>query len=216
MTAAVGCTDLATPAELSHPQILGIRAEPPLIAPGDSATLSALIAGPDGAIDAVATWTVVAAPGQPPLGHVETTAGAAVYVAPETVPATDSGIAIAEVELSTTVDGYDMVAQKLIGIGAGAHPNPTLTEISINGTAASGTEIVVPIGATVPLSATTDPAVGESGQIAWYATAGEIEIYRGADTEMVAPAKAASAVLFVVARDGLGGIDWREIHVRFQ
>lgn len=215
---AVGCTETATPAELSHPQLLGIRAEPPLIAPGQRCALSSLLAGPEGEItDVTASWKVVGAPGKPPIGHVETTASGVEYVAPDSVmPEGDEPIAVAAVEMTVEVDGYTLVGQKLVGVGPGVHENPMLVEVTIDGDVVDDTaEVTIPVGATVPITATAEPSVKDNGQIAWYATAGEIEIYRGPQTELRAPDSATGAVMFVIARDGLGGIAWRQIPLRF-
>jgi hypothetical protein len=59
LVVVAACSDFATPSNLDRPQIIAVRSSPPSIAPGESAQLDALVAGPDGVIDADVEWELL-------------------------------------------------------------------------------------------------------------------------------------------------------------
>ena len=69
--------------------------------------------------------------------------------------------------------------------------------------------IAVDQGATLALSVTTDPPMGEMARYAWYTTVGDIRYYQSNPCEMVVPDDAADGPLLIVVRDGTGGVAWR-------
>jgi hypothetical protein len=51
----------------------------------------------------------------------------------------------------------------------------------------------------------------ESPQASWFATVGEIELYRRNPTELVAPPDPDRGWLIAVLRDGVGGVTWQVV-----
>jgi hypothetical protein len=201
------CTDFATPSELSHPQIIAIRATPPLVAAGERAELSVLVAGPNGRIEPRAvTWR----------GRIEVVGETVWYTAPDDVQ--PGGIFE---ELAATVelaDGTELAAVKSIGVGLPlAADNPSITEVRADGQAmAAGDAIVLDLERTITLDLSVEPAPTDDAIFSWYSTAGEIDLYRRSPTELAALDEPATGALFVVYRDGFGGIDWRELALRIE
>lgn len=212
--AAAACTDLPTPAELARPQILAVRADPPAIPAGDRAALSILLAGPDGPISGVEVDWSLAEPtaDQPAIGRIERDAGAVWYVAPAEV----DGVALAAVEATAYPDDSPpLVAVKAIAVGVPQPTaNPDIVELSADGAAigddadGAGALAAVP-GQIVDLDVVVDPPPGDDSQVAWYASVGEFDRYRRAPTTWTAPEEPADGDLFVVYRDGRGGVAWR-------
>jgi hypothetical protein len=203
---AGACTDMSTPAELTHPQILAVRADPPVVEPGEQATLSVLVAGPDGLL-------------QPALVHwganVEVDGkGQARFVAPREVPAGGALVRIdAAVELG---DGEVLAAAKNVGVGVALpESNPVITALLADGVAISNGAIDLVAGSAVDLEVEISPAPSEAAIYAWYSTVGEIDLYRRSPTVLLAPEEAGSGTLIAVFRDGLG-VTWRVLAVEVE
>jgi hypothetical protein len=75
---------------------------------------------------------------------------------------------------------------------------------------------VIPAGGRAGLEVALDREPTENGGVAWYATVGEVEPYRQPVTEIAAPDEPTDGWLFVVVRDGLGGIGWRSAALRVE
>jgi hypothetical protein len=213
LAAAAGCNDLATPAELARPQILAVRADPPAIPAGSSSELSILIAGPEGTIDdATLSWTVAEpTPELPAIGAIEIDGDERVwYVAPSEV----GSPSVATVEVSAQVDSESaLVALKGIGVGVNnATENPNVDDLVIDGQSfADGDAVTVQRDQVVSLDAVVSPPPTNNAIISWYATLGEIELYRRAPTELIAPAETGEGWLYIVYRDARGGVAWRHV-----
>jgi len=211
VAAAVGCGDLATPSELARPQVLAVRADPPGLAEGARAELSILLAGPDGLIDdAQVAWAVAEpTPELPAIGEVEIDGEGRVWYVPPPVIGTPM---LTSVQATATV-GPDTVLVALKGIGIGlplSTANPTVDDLLIDGQSIEdGDTVELDVGATVELDVLATPPPTDNYIISWYATIGEIELYRRAPTELIAPDEAGSGVLYVVYRDDRGGVAWR-------
>ena len=65
----------------------------------------------------------------------------------------------------------------------------------------------------VAIDVAIEPAAGEDARFAWYSSAGEIERYQSTPAELVAAEDAGRGWLFVVVRDGLGGVAWHGVEV---
>ncbi len=214
-----GCDDFATPAELSHAQILAIRAQPAAVAPGEQATLSVLVAGPEGDIvPSRVEWTLETS--SPWVTVVTDSEGAVTLAAAADMPA------VQEVALDVSVDlasGERLLARKYLEVGGTATDNPLITQIDVDGTPLtngdnaddnpSGSTITAAPGQTLALSLNTAPTITEDSLISWFATIGEIDRYRLADTIWTAPDNGGQGWLYVVYRDGYGGVSWQKISV---
>ena len=75
---------------------------------------------------------------------------------------------------------------------------------------------IVPSGATVALSVTTDPATTDDARFAWYTPVGDIKYYQSNPCELAVPTDAVSGPLIVVVRDGKGGVVWQQIALTVQ
>lgn len=206
------CTDFATPAELTKPTVLAVVAEPPLVAPGEATELSIVMAGPDGPMtpDAVSWRLVETLPGVPPFGEVDGGAGAATYQAPDELPALPEGVPpVTSIEATVEADGTSVVVVKAVVVADVPAANPAIAVLAIGGEVA-GDRVVVGAGETVDLDVGTDPPPGEDAAFAWYSTAGEIERYQSNPAALVVED---DGWLFVVFRDGRGGVAWRAVEV---
>jgi len=201
------CTDFETPAELSHAQILAVRADPPVVAAGERARLSVLVAGPDGRIEPAAVdWT----------GPVEIDGDGAWYRAPGSV---DAGGIFDTIEVAVELDdGTTLTAVKAIGVGLPVvAANPEILEARVDGAPiVDGEPVILEVGQSVELDLRVSPAPGPDAIFSWYATTGEIDLYRRSPTELAAPDEPATGSLFAVYRDGLGGVAWRELSLRIE
>ncbi|MEM9489850.1 MAG: hypothetical protein AAGC55_11935 [Myxococcota bacterium] len=211
----VGCEGFgATPAELAKTQILAIRAEPPGIRPGETATLSILVADPDGAVaDPDVSWELVSdTADEPPLGTVAIGAdGGVTYDAPDSIP----GDVLQEsiVARVSAADG-ELAALKVIAVGDESLSNPALTAFTVDGSdILTGRSVTLAREQTVELSIGIDVAADGSAAVSWFATIGIIDQYRSNPTELVVQDELGSGWLFAVVRDGLGGAVWEEIAV---
>ena len=81
---------------------------------------------------------------------------------------------------------------------------------------AAGGHDCVTRGQSLDLNVVTDPPSGDGARFAWYSSAGAIERYQSNPATMVASDTAATGWLFVVVRDGKGGIAWRGVEVTVQ
>ena len=212
-----GCNDLATPAELVRPQVLAIRADPPAIPPGEASALSILVADQDGAVPSPeVTWEATAGnPGEPPLGSVAVgDGGEVIYTAPDAI---SEELAIATVTARVASDAGELVAVKAIGIGDLPLSNPELMAFTADGADLLADQtLTLEVGQTVSLAVDIGQASGDMTTFAWYATAGTIDLYQSNPVDMVARDEPGSGWLFVVVRDGLGGVVWQAIEVTVQ
>ncbi len=196
------CTDMSTPAELSHPQIVAVCADPPVVAPAESSQLSVLVAGPDGVIrpDSV-RWS----------DNVEVdNESRARFTAPAEVG--DDG-ALVQVDVEVEVQGDLLLASKRIGVGIlQPSENPRITQLLADGEPLNEDGLVLSGNATVLLDVAVSPAPSATASYAWYSTVGEIDLYRHAPTDLLAPGEVAAGTLIAVYRDGLG-VAWRAVPV---
>ena len=212
LLSAPGCADFATPAELTKPTILAIIAEPPLVAPGAETELSVVLAGPDGPMVADSVeWTLIETiPGIPPFGTIEPgPTGIATYTAPDPLPELPENVPpVTSVALSVTAGDTAIESVKVVVVADLPSANPQITAMAVGGVAiAPQDDVVLDAGGTYALDIGVDPAPGEDAAFAWYTTAGEISQYQSNPCELIAAEEPRDdAWLFVVIRDGLGGV----------
>jgi len=194
-----GCEEFATPADLDRPQVIAIIAEPPIVEPGGTSALTIVVVGPDGPIDAPEVeWTVVTLPGRPRLGRIDADANGVRYVAPAEVDGQPTATAL---EARVRLPDRELVASKLVGIGALALFNPTVTGLAVDDAELAAGPTPIAAGTTVAIEARVEPAPSEDATYSWYSTAGTIERFRSNPTELVVDAEAGPAWLFAVVRD---------------
>lgn len=190
---AAACSELATPAELSRPQIIGVRADPPAVEPGGSARLSVLVAGPDGAIEPAAVhWD----------GPVRQDADGVTWFDAPPSPATVKLGLVVELDDGTTLPAIKTIA---VSAGAAGAANPEVGPVTVDGAAPTS----APTATTVEL--TVD--AGSATQVSWFVTGGSIALYRRTPTAWDTPDEPADVTGFVVCRDGRGGTSWRSFTV---
>lgn len=216
---AAGCTDFATPAELTKPTILAITAEPPVVAPGASAVLETVVVDGSGVLDGLTQRhaLVETYPGVPPMGRLEDDGGVLRYVAPDPVPALpDDAPPLDSVQIDVDTPAGTLRAVKLMLVtDAVATANPVISRLTIGDTdviAAPG-PIVLARETAVAIDVAIDPPAGDDARFAWYSSAGLIERYQSTPSELVAAEDARGGWLFVVVRDGLGGVAWHGVPV---
>ncbi|MEZ4365648.1 MAG: hypothetical protein R2939_05100 [Kofleriaceae bacterium] len=215
--AAAGCTDFATPAQLATPQLIAVVAEPPVVRPGQTSALTAVVAGPDGVVTGLTPrWSLVESfPTVPPMGTVSADGDGARYAAPAEVPERPEGVPpidTVRLEVDVTVDGAPrtLAALKVMGVVDVDAENPTIRVVDAAG--AEVTALTAAVDAPLALAIEPDPAPTEDARFAWYATVGEIEAYQSNPTELTAAEPGAGTVI-VVYRDGAGGVAWRELPI---
>jgi hypothetical protein len=211
-----GCGDFPTPAELTKPTILAVVADPPLVDEGESTTLTVVVAGPDGPMvpDAL-DWTLIETlPGVPPFGAlVANDDGTATYTAPDPLPELpDDAPPLDSVQLDVTVGEETLTSIKAVVVTPVPGVNPSITSMVVGEVEAEdGMHLASDV--VYPISIDLDPAPGEDARYAWYSTVGAIEEYQSNPAELVAAEEPGDGWLFVVVRDGVGGVAWRGVEI---
>ena len=207
------CTEFATPAELDRPQILAITTQPPSVGLGERATITLLVADPTGEVsDPEVSWASIAiVAGTLPVGEVEVAAdGSVSYIAPGDRPETMPALAMVEADVA--IAGATLVGIKAVVVGDVGLSNPTITAMTGNDAdLLTNPELTLTREEIASLSVTIDPAATDT-VYAWYSTLGTIEMYRSSPTELVAD-EPGEGWLFVVVRDGRGGVVWHKVHL---
>ncbi len=210
------CAEFATPAELTKPTVLAVIADPPLVAPGASSALEVVVAGPDGPlVPASTSWRLIETfPGVPPFGEVVPgDTGTATYQAPDPVPDLPENVPpVSSVEVTVSAGDEQIVVVKAMVVTDLEGANPTIDTLAV-GDAVAGDAVEVAAGAAVYLDVGVDPPVGDDATFAWYSTVGAIERYQSNPTELIALDEAKDGWIFVVVRDGRGGVAWRGVEV---
>ncbi|HZJ66904.1 MAG TPA: hypothetical protein VFD36_25530 [Kofleriaceae bacterium] len=219
--AAAGCTgDLDPPWQLDHDRIIAVRATPPGVAAGESATLDALL-GHKGAPTRVAppelatvvspasladvlrldgaNW-VVTAPGEQRLAQVR----AELMLAPD---------APVKLTVGVSYQAQALFATKVIELGRAA-TNPSLVSMNmkIDGAPAGSAEIVVQPLVAVPLSIDADDAHYD---VTWLTSCGTMHDFDLPNAYLKVEAEdPTSGELAVVLRDGGAGVAWNVWPIR--
>jgi hypothetical protein len=212
----IGCDDFAPPAELTAATVVGVRAEPPVVARGGETKLLPLIASPRGALDAAgATWRLTETlPGVPPFGQVIANPdGTATYRAPQQLPELPpNALPIDSVELKLELDGRLSTTLKAVLVTDAMAANPAIAAVAVDGVPHGDGDAAIELaaGAEVALSVATAPEASDRTTFAWYASVGSIEKYQSQTCTYLAK-EPGSGWLFVVVREAQLGIAWRAI-----
>ncbi len=217
--AAAACTDFASPAELTKPTILAVIADPPVVQPGAQATFETIVVDANGVLGPLPTrhTLIETYPGVPPIGRIEEDAGGARYIAPDPVPPLPGNAPPLD-SVSVAIDGPEgtLTAIKVMAVLPTTAANPTIASLTIGDGDALAGPVTVARGAAVALAVTSDPPAGDDARFAWYSSAGEIAYYQSTPTEMIAAEEPGMRMLYVVVRDGRGGVAWRAVQIEVQ
>lgn len=199
---ASGCPSLPTASDLGEPQILALVADPPCLQPGASAQLEALVAGPEGTLaPSRVVWSV--APGS--VGTIEANHVRAAVDA--------SRGALLEVDVAVDADGVTLHGFRTLAVGACA--NPVLAGITVDGIPAPVSGVLtMSSSSSVTLDVSVDGTPAAERLVSWFSTAGAIRLYRHTPTELVVRDAPGTGALYVVYRDGNGGVAWLEHDVQ--
>jgi hypothetical protein len=205
------CTDFDTPSELQKATVLAVVADPPVTPPGASSRLElVLVDGAGRVATPEATWRLVETfPGVAPMGQVTGNPdGTGTYTAPAVAPPLDEKMPpIDSVEIEIAAMPRPLTALKGMVVADLASANPTVASLTVGGSDGLAAA-TAPAGATTPVAVTIEPAAGDDATYAWYSTLGELEDYQSAEAQLIAPVEAGTGWLFVVVRDGKGGVAW--------
>lgn len=205
---ASGCPSLPTASDLGEPQILALIANPPCVQPGATAELEAIVAGPDGAITPSAiTWSVPTGSS----GAIERSGAA------WTLRAAEDAMLGGLIELHVVV-GVEGAAPlrgfRTLKIG-GACANPRIGGVLVDGVLQPATGAITMMSdGRIDLDVLVDGGLTDGSIVSWFSTAGAIELYRRTPTQLVVRTTPGDAVLYVVYRDGNGGVSWLEHDVQ--
>jgi hypothetical protein len=211
LIAAAGCDDFATPAELAAPRIIALTSEPAAVEAGAEAIIDAVVAGPDGVIATRAAWSL-----ETPVDGVTLFDDGADHIAVAAEVAETTVTLRAEVE----VDGVRLVGIRALSVGGVSRANPTI-DLRLDG-AAAGPDLTLPLADEIEIAVVADPPTiddggdGDGGAVSWFATEGEIELYRRNPAVLETPDVSGTGMLLAVYRDGLGGVAWQQWTVEFQ
>lgn len=201
------CADLSTPADLAQPQIIALTADPPSLGSSEQALLDVLIAGPDGEI--------------PPSRVVWSTAGVSgaevsrlqddtwLLQAPPSI----EGSPYAELEVSVLLDdGTTLMGARSVALGT-RRTQPIIVDILVNGQALPlGETLQVAVNAELELALKVSPTMTDLSIVSWFSNVGEFEHYRRTPARFLAR-ETDNGSLFVVYRDGSGGLTYRVLNV---
>ncbi|HEY0989628.1 MAG TPA: hypothetical protein VGD80_21320 [Kofleriaceae bacterium] len=219
--AAVGCTgDLDPPWQLDHDRIIAVRATPPGVAAGESATLDALL-GHKGAPTRVAPPELATVVSPASLADVLRFDGASwVVTAPseqrlaqvraELMLAADAPV---KLTVGVSYQAQALFATKVIELGRAA-TNPSLVSMNmkIDGAPAGSAEIVVQPLVAVPLSIDADDAHYD---VTWLTSCGTMHDFDLPTAYLKVEAEdPTSGELAVVLRDDGAGVAWNVWPIR--
>jgi len=195
---ATGCPNLPTASELGEPQILALVADPPCIQPGASAHLEALVAGPSGTlVPSSIVWSV-------PAGSVGAIEASTVRAAVDASPG-------AQIEVDVAVDAGGVTLRGFRTLTVGVCANPVLAGITVDGVPAPVSGALAMLSNTsVDLDVSIDGGLAAESVVSWFSTAGTIRLYRHTPTELVVRDAPGTGALYVIYRDGNGGVAWLE------
>ena len=214
---ASACNDFASPGELASPQILGIASEPAVLAPGQDATLSILVADETGPLDdLVIEWRLVPPPGQENRGELQASGATATYRAPVDIETDPAGPVFAD-QLGVAValdNGEFLLAQKALLVADVPVDNPPLVGIEIDGQLIQDPDVALTTGSEIEIDVRLDPEPDDDAdvRVAWYTGIGEIDLERRTPTTIAVERPGIGPIIAVVRQDG--GIAWSIVDTR--
>lgn len=214
---AAGCNDLSQRWELDHARVLAVRLSAPGLAPGEVATVDALVVDDAGAPTVVAPRLVgLADPADAAVLRVApdgpgwtVTAGDAAAIAAARAAAglTDDQPLAISLGAVVTIAGVDHVATKQVRLGE-ALANPPTPVIHVDGVAAGDAPVPVARDRDIAL---TLAGVAPADDLAfdWLTSTGALtHSETAAATLVVAPADAPSGHVVAIVRSDAGGAAW--------
>jgi hypothetical protein len=214
LVATAACAgNLDPPWQLDHDRIIAVRATPPSIAAGQTATIDALLAQ-KGRMTSVATPELATVVSPASLSDVlSVQAGSWVVTAPseDRLAAARGELALAAgapvpLEIGVSYANRTLVATKTIDLGQPAD-NPTLQGVTVDGKDPGDAEIVVAKLVKVPLSIAADDAIYD---VAWLTSCGTMHDFDLPQAYLKVEADDPDAgELAVILRDAHGGVSWQ-------
>lgn len=214
---AGGCNDLSQRWELDHARVLAVRLSAPGLAPGEVATVDALVVDDVGAPAVVAPRLVGLAVATdaavltvaPDAGGWSVTAGDAAAIAAARAAAglrDDQPLAIT-LGTVVTIAGVDHVATKQVQLGE-ALANPPTPVIRVDGVAA--TDAPTPVARDRDIALTLDGVTpAEDLAFDWLTSTGALtHSETAAATLVVAPEDAPAGHVVAIVRSDAGGAAW--------
>lgn len=212
--ASSGCDDDTDPPwQLDHDRIIAVRSTPPRVAPGEQATIDALLgfkgapvaeqapeaavvlepAGFEGALARDGARWVVTAPSADQLAAARRALGLA----------TD---ALVPLKLQVDYAGGALRAIKTVYLG-GEAANPAMTDVEIDRTSATPAALVIAPLRDVPLSIARDDATYD---VTWLSSCGTMHDFDLPSAYLRVEADdPTSGQLALVVRDSTGGVNWQ-------
>ena len=222
LTVAAGCTDLSQRWELDHARVLAVRLSAPGLAPGEVATVDALVVD-DAGVPAVARPTVVAVVADPArAGAVAVAPGAdgwlvtagdadAIAAARAAAGLTADAPLTVSLGLAFVIDGRELIATKQVRLGE-ALANPPTPTIRVDGVAPDGTAMVA-TGRDIALTlAGVTPA--EELAFDWLTSTGALtHSETAAATLALAADDPRAGHVVALVRSDVGGAAWATIAI---
>jgi len=216
---APGCTgDVDPPWQLDHDRIIAVRADPPRIAPGQTAVLDALIGSKGAAVAEASPDTAAVVSPVSLAGALRHDAGRWIVTAPSEADlvAARSALGLAvdapvPLEIAVSYRGGALAATKSVRLG-GVADNPTMVDIKIDRAsapeaAAPEAPIVVAPAVDVPLSIPLDDA---GYDVTWLSSCGTMHDFDLPTAYLrVESDDPQTGQLALVVRDSAGGVSWR-------
>ncbi|MEZ4398467.1 MAG: hypothetical protein R3B06_00505 [Kofleriaceae bacterium] len=217
--AAGACTDLSQRWELDHARVLAVRLSSPGLAPGEAATVDALVSDATGT-PALATPTLVAEVGASgavavaaaPGGWTVTAGDAAAIAAARTAAGLTADQPL-DVTLGAqfVIDGVDLVATKRVRLGE-AIANPPTPTIAVDGQVVTDAATISGVGTTtLTLGGVT---LDDTLAVDWLTSTGALTNSETASAtlELVAADPRTGHVVVLVKSDA-GGAAWATVAV---
>jgi hypothetical protein len=219
LAATGACTeDLDPPWQLDHDRIIAVRAEPAGVAPGERATLEALL-GAKGARTRVAAPELAQVVSPASLSDVlRLEAGSWVVTAPseDRLSAARAELQLAAGAPVPLVVGVSYADQSLVAtktIALGQHvDNPPLVNVMVDGQPAGTSELVVGKLVKVPLSLDADD---ETYDVTWLTSCGTMHDFDLPSAYLeVEDDDPTEGELVLVVRDDQAGVSWAQWPIR--
>ncbi|HEU0032109.1 MAG TPA: hypothetical protein VFQ53_15855 [Kofleriaceae bacterium] len=210
--------DLDPPWQLDHTRIVAVRATPPAIMPGETATIDGLVSREGGPVEELAPESVLVVSPQSMAGAVSRQGDTWVVQAPDAaaIASARGELKLADdapvpLQLGIAYDGQTLLGLKSVMLGMTAQ-NPTLATPEVNGApAADGAELVVGKLVDVPMSITA----ADTDEVNWLTSCGTMHDFDLPSAYLrVEDEDPTEGQLVVVLRDELGGVGWKIFSIR--
>lgn len=207
--------------QLDHDRIVAVRASPPMIMPGERATIDGLVSHVDAPTEVAVPSQAAVIDGPESLRQVVSSDGSAWYVtAPDAATlaaartelglAADAAVPVSVYSAFLDGHGDPMYAKKTVWFG-GVATNPIMPEARVDGAPMSDTDVTVPMKSDVYLSV----SVADGWRVSWLSSCGQLFQDDVATSFLrVTADDPLTGQLAVVIRDPDGGVAWKVWPIR--